>query len=64
MEEVRTLLGQSREGTAGLIPKVATVQGRTKRQMSPEGRQRIIEAQRRRWAKQKREESEKARKAA
>jgi len=64
LETVRTLLEQSQQRTAGLIPKAAAAQLRTKRKMSPEGRQRIIEAQRRRWAKQKREESAKARKAA
>ena len=32
--------------------------------MSAEGRRRIIEAQRRRWAKQKREDGAKAKKAA
>lgn len=65
LEEVRTLLEQSRERTAGLLPKAATTLPlQPRRKMTPEGRQRIIEAQRRRWAKQKREDSVKARKAA
>ena len=64
LETVRTLLERSGKRSAGLIPHA--VQGRPagKRRMSPEGRQRIVEAQRRRWAKQKREESAKSRKAA
>ena len=65
LEAVRSLLEKSRERTAGLIPKVTErAQGATKRHMTPEGRQRIIEAQRRRWAKQKRQENAKVRKAA
>jgi hypothetical protein len=64
LQTVHTLLEQSQRRTAGLIPKEATAQLRTKRTMTPEGRQRIIEAQRRRWAKQKRDDGAKARKSA
>ncbi len=63
LEAVRSLLEKSHERTAGLIPTAKT-QGATKRHMTPEGRQRIIEAQRRRWAKQKRQDNAKVRKAA
>ncbi len=35
----------------------------TRRKMSPEGRRRIIEAQKRRWAKQKQQNTAKAKKA-
>lgn len=64
LETVRTLLEQSHERTAGLLPQAAKAQLHTKRKMTPEGRQRIIEAQRRRWAKQKREEGVRTKKAA
>jgi len=60
LETARTLIRTSRDVTAGIAvrnghqPKVT---GR--RHISPEGRKRIIEAQRRRWAKQKKEGSAK-----
>jgi hypothetical protein len=63
LEQVRSLLQRSRERTADLLPKSAVVKP-AKRKMSAEGRQRIIEAQRRRWAKQKREAVAKVKKAA
>ena len=64
LEQVRSLLQRSRERTAGLIPSAIQSRQPAKRKMSPEGRQRIIEAQRRRWAKQKKELNGKAKKAA
>jgi hypothetical protein len=48
LEEVRRLLsGAARIAVAGSVP------GRKKRTLSPEARQRIADAQRRRWAAQK-----------
>jgi hypothetical protein len=65
LETVRSLLEQSQRRTAGLIPEgAAAAQLRKRRRMTPEGRQRIIEAQRRRWAKQKGQEDAKSSKAA
>lgn len=55
LETVRTLLHNSRDVTVGLnLPKRGAGVAK-KRQISPEGRRRIVEAQRRRWAKQKRQ---------
>jgi hypothetical protein len=61
LETVRTLLRNSRDVTSSLALRNGIVKPATKRQISPEGRRRIIEAQRRRWAKQKKEGRAKAR---
>jgi hypothetical protein len=61
LETVRTLLRSSRDVTASLALRNGNVTSTKKRQISPEGRRRIIEAQRRRWAKQKKEGRAKAR---
>jgi hypothetical protein len=53
LETVRTLLRNSRDVTSTLALRNGNVTPAKKRQISPEGRRRIIEAQRRRWAKQK-----------
>jgi hypothetical protein len=57
LETARTLIRNSRD----LASSIAGTNGRAKhavrRQISPEGRKRIIEAQRRRWAKQKKEDA-------
>jgi hypothetical protein len=54
-------LRSSRDVTASLALRNGNVTSTKKRQISPEGRRRIIEAQRRRWAKQKKEGRAKAR---
>jgi hypothetical protein len=61
LETVRTLLRNSRDVTSSLALRNGNVAPTKKRQISPEGRRRIIEAQRRRWAKQKKEGRAKAR---
>jgi hypothetical protein len=54
LETARTLLRNSRDVAAGIsVTNGQPHPGR--RHISPEGRKRIIEAQRRRWAKQKKE---------
>ncbi len=61
LETARSLLRQSRDVTAALdLPRRGATAG-SKRRISPEGRRRIVEAQRRRWAKQKKEQGAKAR---
>jgi hypothetical protein len=61
LETVRTLLRNSRDVTSSLVLSNGNVKPAKKRQISPEGRRRIIEAQRRRWAKQKKEGRAKSR---
>jgi hypothetical protein len=61
LETVRTLLRNSRDVTSSLALRNGIAKPATKRQISPEGRRRIIEAQRRRWAKQKKEGRAKSR---
>ena len=65
LEKVRTLLRDKKD----LAPRYeraltsdARPAKRAKRKMSAEGRRRIIEAQKRRWAKQKQQSSGKAKK--
>ncbi|MDQ1453361.1 MAG: hypothetical protein QOK38_3227 [Acidobacteriaceae bacterium] len=61
LETARTLIRSSHDVTAGLAVRNGQPQRTGKRQISPEGRRRIIEAQRRRWAKQKKEDGAKGR---
>jgi hypothetical protein len=61
LETARTLLRNSRDVTSALALRNGNLNPAKKRQISPEGRRRIIEAQRRRWAKQKKEGRAKAR---
>lgn len=60
LETARTLIHNSRDVAAGITLRNGHARPAMRRQISPEGRRRIIEAQRRRWAKQKKEESAKA----
>jgi hypothetical protein len=60
LETARTLIHNSRDVAAGISVRDTHVKQAIRRRISPEGRRRIIEAQRRRWAKQKKEESAKA----
>lgn len=55
LETARTLIHKSRNLAAGITVKNGQVKHVVRRHISPEGRRRIIEAQRRRWAKQKKE---------
>jgi hypothetical protein len=56
LQSARHLIRNSRDVTATL--GLAGVRRQpAKRRISPEGRRRIIEAQRRRWAKQKKEQA-------
>ena len=59
LETARTLLRNSRELATGISLNDDYSRPSVKRRISPEGRKRIIEAQRRRWAKQKKEEGAK-----
>ena len=59
LETARTLIRNSRDVAAGFSVRNGHAKPAVKRHMSPEGRRRIIEAQRRRWAKQKKEGSAK-----
>jgi hypothetical protein len=59
LETARTLIRNSRDVAAGISMRNGHATQTTRRQISPEGRRRIIEAQRRRWAKQKKETSAK-----
>jgi transcriptional regulator GlxA family with amidase domain len=59
LETARTLLRNSRDVAAGISVRNGYTNPAGRRQISPEGRKRIIEAQRRRWAKQKKENSAK-----
>ncbi|MGI8770950.1 MAG: hypothetical protein ACR2JE_05910 [Acidobacteriaceae bacterium] len=52
LETVRSLLRDTRNLAPG-VAKALGAKSKTKRRMSAEGRRRIVEAQRRRWAKQK-----------
>jgi hypothetical protein len=55
LETARTLLRNSRDVAAGISVTNGQPKHPGRRHISPEGRKRIIEAQRRRWAKQKKE---------
>jgi hypothetical protein len=59
LETARTLIRNSRDVAAGITVRDTHAKPAIRRQISPEGRRRIIEAQRRRWAKQKKEEGAK-----
>jgi hypothetical protein len=59
LETARTLIRNSRDVAAGITMRDIPARPASRRQISPEGRRRIIEAQRRRWAKQKKEENAK-----
>lgn len=59
LETARTLLRTSRDVVSGISLSNGEARPTARRQISPEGRKRIIEAQRRRWAKQKKEEGAK-----
>ena len=54
LEIARTLIRNSRDMAAGITANHGYPKP-VRRRISPEGRRRIIEAQRRRWAKQKKE---------
>ena len=60
LETARTLIRNSRDVAAGITVRDSQPKPAIRRRISPEGRRRIIEAQRRRWAKQKKEEGVKA----
>ena len=51
LQQVRNLLAK-RTGADGLLAKVGTTKKKAKRVLSPEGRKRIADAQRKRWAAQ------------
>jgi hypothetical protein len=55
LETARTLIRNSRDVTADISVRNGHALPAMRRHISPEGRKRIIEAQRRRWAKQKKE---------
>jgi transcriptional regulator GlxA family with amidase domain len=57
LETARTLIHNSRDVAAGIAVKNGYEKPAVRRHISPEGRKRIIEAQRRRWAKQKKEDA-------
>ena len=57
LETARTLIRNSRDVTGGIAGTDGHKKSGVRRHISPEGRRRIIEAQRRRWAKQKKEEA-------
>jgi hypothetical protein len=57
LETARTLIRNSRDVAASLTLRNGSGKPVTRRRISPEGRRRIIEAQRRRWAKQKKEQA-------
>ena len=60
LETARTLIRNSRDVTSAITVRNGYAKPAVRRQISPEGRRRIIEAQRRRWAKQKKEENAKS----
>jgi transcriptional regulator GlxA family with amidase domain len=60
LETARTLIRNSRDVVSAITVRNGYAKPAVRRQISPEGRRRIIEAQRRRWAKQKKEESAKS----
>jgi hypothetical protein len=55
LETARTLIHNSRDVAADITMRNGHAQPAARRHISPEGRRRIIDAQRRRWAKQKKE---------
>ncbi|HEX6771783.1 MAG TPA: hypothetical protein VF126_07140 [Acidobacteriaceae bacterium] len=57
LETARTLIRNSRDLARGIAATNGQAKAAVRRQISPEGRKRIIEAQRRRWAKQKKEDA-------
>ena len=57
LETARTLLRNSRDVAADIPLRNGHAKSAVRRHISPEGRRRIIEAQRRRWAKQKKEDA-------
>ncbi len=60
LETARTLIHNSRDMAAQITAENGNGRPSAKRRISPEGRRKIIEAQRRRWAKQKKEDAAKA----
>jgi hypothetical protein len=61
LETARTLIRNSRDVAAAVTTTNGSARLPARRRISPEGRRRIIEAQRRRWAKQKKEQAAQAR---
>jgi hypothetical protein len=59
LETARTLIRNSRDVAADIPVRNGHARAAMRRQISPEGRRRIVEAQRRRWAKQKNEDNAK-----
>lgn len=57
LETARTLIRNSRDVTSGIAGTNGFAKHSMRRHISPEGRRRIIEAQRRRWAKQRKEDA-------
>lgn len=57
LETARTLIRNSRDVAAAVTITNGSGRPAARRRISPEGRRRIIEAQRRRWAKQKKEQA-------
>jgi transcriptional regulator GlxA family with amidase domain len=57
LETARTLIRNSRDMAADITMRNGHGKPAARRHISPEGRRRIIEAQRRRWAKQKKEDA-------
>jgi transcriptional regulator GlxA family with amidase domain len=57
LETARTLIRNSRDVAADITMRNGHTHPAVRRHISPEGRRRIIEAQRRRWAKQKKEDA-------
>jgi len=55
LETARTLIRNSRDIAARITENNGYGKHPVKRRISPEGRRRIIEAQRRRWAREKKE---------
>ena len=59
LEAARTLIHNSRDVTGAIAAGNGSIKPAVRRQISSEGRRRIIEAQRRRGAKQKKEDGTK-----
>jgi hypothetical protein len=57
LETARTLIYNSRDVADDITVRNGHAKPAVRRQISPEGRRRIVEAQRRRWAKQKKEDT-------
>ena len=57
LETARTLIRNSRDVTATINTDHNFARPTARRRISPEGRRKIIEAQRRRWAKQKKQQA-------